>query len=480
METFRRSYSPVLFGGLCCAFVLLACSDPAIHEPEGPTLPTSNDRIVTQATFGSPHLTSTMRGLCDGMNGGFHFWGLNDGTYSVGTLGAGGQVQWAHLEEGEASIRDLILCPENGLGLSEAVLWAGGVDKDGDDSLDECLVRVIGSGGEDVSQLNLPTPGARSWLNAVAVVESFGCIAVGGATVGGSYRPAVATFTVGPDGVLGEGHIEILEELQGEIFDNVLVDPDGVSADQVLFYVSTERVRGTNDGWDAAIRAVRGSRTGDPGYNVEWTVDIQEEGDRDVRVSLGAFALHGGTIYLAGAREIVTDPAPSSGYWTAGIVGAVSTSGNLNWLKTISASRYSDRYYGLCVGSDAVYACGRYSGYVMTSSGERHGFGWISMFDPGTGEEMHHIGLGGDEYSSGFRALLVENSDAYCAGWTHGTLEDDGNQAWFAEVDLAGLDNASVSELPGLLPLRSSGEQVDRSTEAIGGGGPAVGRATRP
>ena len=163
-----------------------------------------------------------------------------------------------------------------------------------------------------------------------------------------------------------------------------------------------------------------------------------------------------GSIYVAGLGDVTKENEPESGYWDAGYIGSVSTTGVLNWLHAVSLSKHSEGYLHLCVTSDALYAAGMYGRHKKTSTDNHYGLALVSVFDRMTGSEKYHLGFGGTDYYSGFYSIMVENSKAVCGGWTHYTKSDAGYQAWFAEIDLDGVGNVGASNLPDIPRMDSA------------------------
>jgi hypothetical protein len=234
-------------GLLVCALgglsMTLACSDPAVHEPEGPTLPTSNDRIVRAVTFGTLPSSSTIHELHDDGLGGSVFMGIVDGVYSIGSIGTEGQRSWTTAMDPRLNVEDLTLLPRNAPEMSEAIVWVGGFDRGDDGLLDDGTIGLMSSHGEELDSLMISRPQARIWINSVARAESLDFIAMGGAFEAGAHYPVVAQFQVEGDGTVTLRDSRVLTEFENEYFGEVLVDEARVGPDGFTVYVSGERVR---------------------------------------------------------------------------------------------------------------------------------------------------------------------------------------------------------------------------------------------
>jgi hypothetical protein len=434
----------VIAGGM----VIAGCDDPSVYEPEGPTLPLSNERIISDAVLGAANLGSSIYALYEGDNGSVYFVGRIDDSYGIGNLTRQGALLWWNTMDPRA--RGLCPVPANNIGLVEGIVSVAAEDTSGDDQTDIGIVRLIGALGADIDELTISSTGAGIWLNSVAAVAPLEFVAVGGAAINDFNYPFIATFGINPDSTLFLKSSAIVDAALGQYFSSVLVDPNRVTGNAFVCY-TVGRVPSNSLGVESiAIHALSGSTIDLTTHILEWTVDIERDEPFDLWMYIDAVKLHNGNIYFAGATDVEKEknPATEGEYWDAGFIGSVSTNGDLNWWKIVSISKHSDDYYDIYVTDEALFASGRYDHYRKTSNDRMYGLAFLSIFDPFTGAEKYHLGLGSNEYDSGFNSTLISGTGAFCAGWTNQVISGEGYQAWFAEVGLEGVPNANFLEIP--------------------------------
>ena len=433
------------FLAFICVLVTFGCDDASIYEPVGPTLPISDQRIINQA-LGTPTMNSSIYTLYDDGNGGFYFTGYLNGDYCIGTIDRNGQHGW--IETYENRPRSLYPLSENGIGLTEAVIAVGGIDTDGDDQSDEAYVHLIGSDGVIIDELIISRVDAEVWLNSVDAIGPLTFVAVGGSEIADVYYPFVTTFEINPDSTLEMNNELIFHDFADQYLRAVQVDADQVSGDDFLCYVSARQIAPGAEAKSIAIHAMSGSTFDTGVFDFTWTVEIAHSAHLDIWTSIDCLVLHDGTLYLAGSADVIKISDTSSGYWDAGFVGSVSTSGNLNWINMISISTQSDNYQALYVTGDVLYAAGGYSSSYNSLSGFHYGLALLSMFDTGTGDEIYHLGFGSEEYRSGFNSLIVDGMRVFCGGYTNYSTSGGGFRSWFAEIGIDNVEGAARSGLP--------------------------------
>ena len=267
--------------------------------------------------------------------------------------------------------------------------------------------------------------------------------------------PFIITFSIRQDSSLIINNKQVINSVSNQYLVDVKVDEEQSSDSEFLCYASANKIGTDVNGNAIEIYAISGSASDTSNFNIEWNVNISQEPPLGILCNLNCMDVHNGRIYIAGYADVEKEVNPANGgYWDAGIVGAVSTNGSLEWLKKVILSSYSENYYSLFTTGGIVYAGGNYSSYVKSSSGEMHGLAMISMFDAESGEEIYHIGLGSTEYGSGFYSIYIIGDRAYCGGYTKYYVEDGNFVGWFVEVSLGNLMNSKRSELPLILPVR--------------------------
>ena len=452
----------------------LGCEDASVIEVVGPTLPLSNQRIVNQSTHGTPGQNSSIWGLYDDGSRGIYFKGRIDGNYVVGKFSNTGQIIWSNIQADR--VRGIFPVPDNTIGLAEGIVWVGGHDTDGDDRANEARIGLTGAGGVEIDEWLIARPDTVLWFNAVDRINHLTFVAVGGVMItDDEYYPYVATFEIGPDSSLVVLNEKIFDARHKEFYVGVKIDPGKVSGGAFTCYTTVTRGATDTEPEQVAVQAFHGSTTDVSAYDIDWTVDLAWSEPLNMWTYLDAIALFDGSVYIAGAGNVIKENESGSGsQWTAGFIGSVSTSGALNWLHVISLSKYHEKYYNLRVTSDALYAVGTYGHYSTSPDSRNYGLALISVFDRANGGERYHIGFGGTDYSSGFDSMLLKDPHAVCVGWTNHSTPEAGAHGWFTEVDLEAIRDVGAQLLPEMPAVEaradSPGKRVSRGDDDRGGG----------
>jgi hypothetical protein len=253
---------------------------------------------------------------------------------------------------------------------------------------------------------------------------------------------------------------KIFHDMPQQPLVGVQVDDTQVSGNDFICYVSALQLGPEDDVESITIHAITGSTLESGLLDMTWAVDIIQDSGLDIWSSYDCLILHDGTLYLAGSANVDKESNPSNGYWDAGFVASVSTSGSLDWINIVSLSSHSENYAELYVTDDGLYAAGNLA-ESFTPTGElHHGFALLSKFDLGTGDEIYHLGFGSEDYQSGFNCVIVDGVRAFCGGYTNYNASGGGFEAWFTEIDIDDLDGAVTSELPVLLPIMEGAECI--------------------
>jgi hypothetical protein len=96
------------------------CDDPAVYEPEGPTLPFSNQRIISESVLGTENFGSSIYALYEGYDGAIYFRGRIDDSRGIGSTTRQGNMRW--WKPMDPSARGLHPVQTNNIGLSEGVV----------------------------------------------------------------------------------------------------------------------------------------------------------------------------------------------------------------------------------------------------------------------------------------------------------------------------------------------------------------------
>jgi hypothetical protein len=272
-------------------------------------------------------------------------------------------------------------------------------------------------------------------------------VAAGGARKNNADHPYLITFDINADSTLSITSETLAEDIENEIILNVVVDPSKTTSTEFVCYLQAEERDQNSNALSATIRAVRGPKAGGADFVTEWNAPLKQNNNLPWYSSRGGFMLHDETLYIAGMGQDKKKPL-GDGYWSAGFIGSVSTSGTVNWFRMVSLSTHTDRYKGLFVTQNALYAVGEYNAYLTTGNNRMYGLALLSIFDPETGDEVYHLGLGNKEYSSSFSDLHVDGTKAYCTGYTNYQKANENSQGWFAEVKIDSLGTSATAELP--------------------------------
>jgi hypothetical protein len=436
-----------------CAVVLVGialpgCDDPSVYKPAESRLPISSQRILKQVLIGSSTSGSNISDLYDNTRGSFLFNGFINGGWAIGMIGRDCELEWA-LAVLEPP-RYLCIVPPNAIGLADAFVSVGGIDADGDGSSEQGFIQLIGTNAQKLSEVIIEKADTEIWLNSVASIDALHFVAAGGARKNGVEHPYLITFDINADSTLAINNEMILEEIENQRISNVVSDPSKTTSIEFVCYLQAEETDQSGNAVSVAIRAIRGPKAGGADFVTEWSVALKQNNNLPWYSSRGSFVLHDETLYIAGTGQDKKKPL-GDGYWSAGFIGSVSTSGSVNWFNMVSLSTHSDRYKGLFVTQNALYAVGEYNGYLTTGDNRVYGLALVSIFDPATGNEVYHLGLGNKEYSSSFSDLHVDGTKAYCAGYTNYQKANENSQGWFAEVKIDSLGTSATAELPQLL-----------------------------
>lgn len=434
------------------------------------TLPLSNERIVNEQLLGTPTQGSSIHMLYEAGTRTY-FIGLVDGSNTVGQLSNTGQLIWSTPQDDR--MRGIYPFPSNTIGLTEGFVYVGGHSTDGDERVEEARIGLCGVGGVEIDERMLAKPDTTLWFNAIDRISDLKFVAVGSVmTAGSEYHPYAATFEIEPDSTLTLINEKVFGSLPDQYFVGVKVDPGKVTGEVFTCYATIAQVDTDTNPAKQFVVSFHGSTSDVAAYGMEWTVDLAWPEPLDMFSYLEGIELYDGSIYVAGHGDVTKEKGPNDGgYWDAGYIGSVSTTGVLNWLHVITLGKHSDRYYNVRATADALYVAGIYDRYRTTSDGIWHGLALISMFDRHTGAEIYHLGFGDDGYASGFYTIVPKNSHAFSAGSTHHTTSEGGYLGWFAEIDLDGVGNVGKSLLPVTAGQNTREDSPDNCLTADGLGG---------
>jgi hypothetical protein len=428
--------------------VLSGCEDPSVYSPAEPQLPVSSERILNQVLIGNASAGTNIYDLYDNTKGSFLFNGFIDGVWSIGLIGKDCQLDWAVPMTNIP--RYLCLVPSNTVGLVDAFVIVGGVDTDGDGASEQAFIQLMGANEQKLREIIIKKADSDVWLSSVAGIDGPHFVAAGGARQNGVQRLYLMTFDINADSTLSITNETMPEGTEHEISLTIVTDPSKATSNEFVCYLQSEELDESGHDLNVAVRAIRGPKAGGADFVPDWNVTLKQSNNLPWSSSRGSFVLHDGTLYMAGSGEDKNKPL-NDGYWSAGFIAAVSTSGTVNWFKMVSLSSHSDSYKGVFVTDNALYAVGTYNGYYMTQTNLVYGLALVSIFDPATGDAVYHVGLGDKEYASDLNAVYVDGTKAFCAGFTKYYKINESSQGWFVEVKIDSLGASATAELPQIL-----------------------------
>jgi hypothetical protein len=440
-----------------------------------PTLPLSNERIVDEQLVGTPGQNTSIHMLYDA-GARTYFIGRIDGSYTVGEFSSAGQLIWSNPQDDR--LRGIFPFPDNDIGLNEGFIYVGGHSTDGDDRVEEARIGLTGAGGVDIDERMFAKTDTTMWFNAVDRIGDLRFVVVGSImTNGDEYHPYAATFEIEPDSTLTLLNEKVFDSLADRYFVGVEVDPGKVAGDAFTCYTTMEGADAAAESGKQFVGAFHGSTTDVSAYGVDWTVELAWPEPLDMVAYLEGIELYDGSIYVAGNGDITKENGPTSGgYWNAGYIGSVSTTGVLNWFNVVTLSKHSDGYYNVCVMPGGVCAVGVFDSYLTSSTDVHYGLALISVFDRGTGAEIYHLGFGGADYRSGFYTILPSGAHAFCGGVTDYSTSESGYRGWFTEIELDGIGSLGRSSLPVLPKLITAAEDSGFETRSLFDEGRSGGR----
>jgi hypothetical protein len=109
---------------------------------------------------------------------------------------------------------------------------------------------------------------------------------------------------------------------------------------------------------------------------------------------------------------------------------------------------HSDRFAAVALTGTAVIAIGRAASYVMTTSQEVFGYGWIARLAPADGGTLSSLTFGDQGSSSGFNAGYLAGSNLHVGGWSQQEISGGPFRASWSALDLTNSPGATVDLRP--------------------------------
>lgn len=463
---------PLLIIGL----LAVGCDDsttPEETENDGPMVndrtPNANSLITSQTVYGDPDMKSTFWHMDGDAARGYSCTGTEDNLVGARLVSTAGMVQWEET---------IIYEPRSVLSLDTdrftGTVVVGGFDADQDDLKDQGALTLIDTGGSVVYEIFLDDPVYPLFFNTVEAVSDSLFLCLGGAEVDEVIYPILCSLLLDADGALHIIDHEVVTGLPSGWFLDLEISTvtDGPLPGETTVEFFTSGVDEAESAGRIRLNALRTTMHDLGGTEVLWTSFVVGYDGLDSFLSTGhSLALTpNGKLYVSGSSDVNKEPNPDNGgYWDAGLVACLSTSGTVEWINRIVLSTHSERYYDVIANSDGVYAIGRYSSYMK--DGAHFTLSLLSRFDLDTGTLDYHLAMGNPECSQSLYCMEIDGTTATAAGNTN-RFDDDSYQGWFVTVDL--------SSPPEELKIRGGKQEglpvADESREGPGSPGPGRGR----
>jgi hypothetical protein len=445
------------------AVLVLGCSDDKITGPGdeflNPVKPNANSLIVSEVVFGDP--TSRNQALQIDGKGALYFHGANDGKDGVGRLSYAGDIDWFS----ETVYKPHDFYAEGTLDL----LVAGAHDANGDGAAELGYVSFFRADGRMGSQTLLTGEASDLSLYAIEPIWVDGGrprpelppkIYIGGFLVAGGEKregrdnPFVAIITREPDGQLKLDVYAGLYDIQDRAFTNLIVDMHG-DGNPIEFYAVSYNF-GSNTGIGMpSVHRIAWPELQPPA--VIWSQDIVVAPGREVQLGIDCFATDEEFLYLVGSTETQKEPPPSTGgSWQSGFAVSLTRTGEVRWLKDISATQYDDGFLGLCKTGDFLFVAG-YGGEALFENEMLRGYGWLCMIAPDDGTVVKNLLFGSDRHSSWFGDIQVSDGVAHLVGSTREQATSNGSLGWLVSAEIhTESEYPNVKSLPAIVQRRAT------------------------
>ena len=442
MKRFRNMLS--LFLSIFVVLLLMAgCSSSTDPETDNggeedyknPNLPNANHLIINTQVYGDSEKESSIWDMDGNQTYGFHFIGIDDYVVSSGFLTGSGPPAWQQPVDYDPRYTLAVQSDRfNG------AIAVGAKDSDNDGYKDQGIATLITPDGTIQHQLAVTDASACVWFNGVTFFADSIFLCVGACNLLDSNYPFLSILFLTSDGTLRAGSKAILDNLPLTLFLDIVpgVVLQENPAGRVFLDCYIDGNKSVDEATNITLHNIRCPVDSLSNTEIFWSRDIVAYPGLDTQIYTGKSLTLGrnGNLYIAGRTDVNKDPSPSGGgYWGGGLIASVSTAGEINWINPIVLSQYRENYYCVYATDQELYAAGRYSSFLHTSTDQLFGYGLLSKFDLTSGDVEYHHSFGSELYSSFFNTLYVEGLTAYAAGKTKHYTNSGGYQAMFATID---------------------------------------------
>jgi len=396
-----------------------ACIDFDLYDPDdyeydeeytNEINPNANQLIIDQSFWGDQDLKSSIINLIETNDGHFFFYGLYNDKHVIGKFSPQGAILWS--DEMPYTIKAIRLHQEQ-------LLVCGSQDTDGDEATDAGILVLVDHYG---NQLLCSTWNEFDNIRFNGFNEKY---IVGRCREGNSIHPFVAEYYIDKLDTIFHGEVKSFSELGNQYFHKIEEN-----------YILGAKFRGDfieTEAYEIMIHSLN-----EKTFNLDWTTNIIAENGYET--SEGDLLLVDSLIFVSGNSEVYEpDPPYNQDHWTDGLLGCLTTDGNINFVQTYKSSIRGEKYTGLIYDNNHIYAYGRTSSYWLVMTNDCFSYGLISRIDPENGDAILHYSFGDSRYGSNINTLKLTENGFTLAGHSKQEFYDfDDNtayQAWFAFIE---------------------------------------------
>ena len=425
-----RPVSP-LWPALVIATLALGCETQSPDTSEdawrNDVAPTSNALVSGNHVSGDPASQSSIYGTFEVGDGTWLAFGLDDGIGTLSRHATNGAPMWS---KRVASYSITGTSPISTSWLPVGAITVGRFDSDADGRTDNSRVTAWGPDGALLDEIVLGGGNLRRSASNVAIAASaadrLDLLVLGSAVdSAGTSTGWAARVSLRSDNTLERGDERTYPTLERCALFCVQRDQAGSA-----FYVGGEARTEQNAITNSFVLAFSDS------LDIQWRTNLEVTPGL-VTVLGGDQALRwtGNSLIAVGSTEAVKEKPPGDGgYWDAAVAVSLSPQGTVQWMRSVTVSRFSDHYTACSVDGAFAYAAGQAAAFERGDHRRSFGYGLLTKFDLVTGAVVINHTFGDPAYRSGFNAVLARGDEAWCAGYTE--LHYFGSfRRWFVEID---------------------------------------------
>jgi hypothetical protein len=467
-----------LFIILIIAFCGVSCQKDETIEPttNNSTQATGNNLITNEVTLGENNKFSFFNTLISDGNNGFYFNGQLDDKSVIGKVSNNGSIIWQRTLNFNASSLRLF----TGEGILKNALMIAGLTGTNSNPTGRGVVALYDANGSLLSDISFAEYGL-TFFNDVTIkstslannsIKYIG-VAIGGAgNNNNEIAPYYATFAISSQGMLSKnfptytGQIaERLSQYPQTRFgkfpkyyytrpfsDDAGGTPGGnIFTQNLSTYLSYYQRNSAGENIDVGAMKVS--------FSFEFSIEndrvsflnifTQTQWRKQINASSSLYenaisdiAVLDDEIYTIGNTETTEnkEEAPSNGgNWKAGQICKLDKDGNIIWNRTISFSKYTDRFLSITFNQGTFYVSGEASTFTLNSGKSHFGYAWVAKIDPNSGNVLGSKTFGQEDSRAVFNEVCIENNRLFAVGYKGYQSDDKESKAWFTEINSNGL-----------------------------------------